>query len=466
VPWHLIALAIQTHPDQSDPVDDISRALTQDMEDLYESWAGRWILIGNGELHLDAAGTLGCYYLEAIATKEDCPVWISSSIALLCELAGDYVGRKDPRELRWNQGIDWFPLPGSRFSLMRKLLPSQVLRLVDGSVRPRRLIRHVDHTLSYAQILEGMEAALVTFMKRIHKRRRRVWLGLTGGLDSRLLLAAASKARIPIRTYTQEYRALPYGGGRRASLSLADRLLPKQLAAAVGLDHVLIRAGRFDEEKAALFDAHCARSSLEAGARHYYASGQYEFGDPGDIILTGNCIPVGRCAYWRRFADIHVPDAEKLAAVFGERGDSRTALLLDEWIKWADQSPQPGLDWRDRFEIEQREAGWVSDSVQAMELAEKQFCFPFNCSSFFALSLLVAPEKRGPGQHQRDLIRHMAPQLLEAPTNPDDAYFPALTRLYWHWRDDPLYPVTWAKLRYSRVFHRSKIMRAEVIKTS
>ena len=59
----LLGTAIQSLPDNPAPI-DILQGLQQgaDLLQLYASWAGRWVLIAQDEVHLDAGGLLGCYY--------------------------------------------------------------------------------------------------------------------------------------------------------------------------------------------------------------------------------------------------------------------------------------------------------------------------------------------------------------------------------------------------------------------
>ena len=60
--WHLLGVALQTDPARSAPEEELRRAQTAAVPDRYGDWSGRWVLIGNGQVHLDAAGLLGCFY--------------------------------------------------------------------------------------------------------------------------------------------------------------------------------------------------------------------------------------------------------------------------------------------------------------------------------------------------------------------------------------------------------------------
>ena len=60
--WYLLGTAVQTDTRRSGPIDELTQATASTVDDIYQSWAGRWVLIGDGRLYLDASGLLGCFY--------------------------------------------------------------------------------------------------------------------------------------------------------------------------------------------------------------------------------------------------------------------------------------------------------------------------------------------------------------------------------------------------------------------
>lgn len=64
--------------DEADPLDGIAATLSDAVPDLYASWAGRWVLIGRDQVHMDAGGLLGCFY----GKMPDNRIWASSSPGL------------------------------------------------------------------------------------------------------------------------------------------------------------------------------------------------------------------------------------------------------------------------------------------------------------------------------------------------------------------------------------------------
>jgi len=393
---------------------------------------------------------MGCYYLTDSGSSARNLVWLSSSPALLPELAEDRIGRKDPRRLVYRVGIEWFPPPRSQYAGMARLLPSQVLRLADGTVRLRSLVPDVDRTLPYDEVLGRLETGLLTFVRRMPTTGQTVWLALTAGFDSRVLLATVCKSATPARTFTQDYRNLPVADIYKHSISTADQILPRKLAKAAGLDHVWVRRGKFDSGKAALFDTHTSETCVDM-PRSFFARDQWNFAGSGDVILSGACFEVGRCYYWKKFVGSAIPDVRELVRVLQEDPDSSATPAVVEWIDWVRQTPHADLDWRDRLYIEQRLGGWRSAYEQSLDLLQADHVFPMNSSRAFSLMQSVPVEKRARGQHHIDLIERMAPRLAGFPMNPAYDYFPASTRLYWRCHDDPTYPIKWIVQKYAEL---------------
>ncbi len=443
--WCLIGLVSQSDPGRPDPPEAIRRSATGAVRDLYQTWAGRWMLVGNGRVHLDAAGLLGCYY-----RLDGGECWASSSAVLLIRPEEAGTVEIDPRPLVHRHGVEWYPPPRSRFGPIRRLLPSQVLDLARGAVEPRPLLPPLERH-GYARIVERLEERLVTALARLprvagaHDTRRedaRTWVPLTSGLDSRLVLAIAARLGMAQGTYTHE----------RPGLSIGDRLYPPRLARAAGLPHRLVRPGRFSARAEREYDEHTGRQSADVD-RRYYARGHWRFLRPGDLILRGGGFESGRCFYYHRLREASggaLPDPEDVAAWLGEPRSSTAVAGLREWLAHAAADPIEGLDWRDRFYLEQRLGGWLSALEQSLDLIDATRFYVANSAAVYGLLLSLDPERRRTGEHQRELIRRLAPRLLELPFNPDEDRFTRWERLRHRWREDPLAVVRAAARRVAR----------------
>ncbi len=383
VSWALLGFALQSDPARPDPAAEIAAAASSDVPGLSATWAGRWVLAGGGKVYPDAGALLGCCYWRKPADA-DSVVWVSSSSALLGRAAAEYGAAPSPHALVHGRGLDWFPPPQSRFSAVRRLLPSQLLNLATGQPEPRSWLPEVSTEGSYEDALAELERRLVTPLKKLPLRAgATVWVPLTAGFDSRLVLAAALRVGLPVRTYTNY----------RRRISVADLELPARLARAAGVPHQWHRPGRIRAEAERAYDEHSGGESVGVD-RGYFARGQWDFAREGDSVLRGGCFEVGRCYYYRRLPTprgSRPPEAATIAQGLREPPGTPTAGALAEWVAAADQAPVPGLDWRDRLYLEQRLAGWLSALEQSLDITLAERVHVANAAATYAL-LLGLPE--------------------------------------------------------------------------
>lgn len=408
--WHVLGLVVQTDANKSDPVREVAGATHSTIEHVYQTWAGRWILIGNGELHMDAAGLLSCFYSLKETGDGTRELWVSGSVALLADLLR--IDISNDRQIRHGEvAIDWYPPPRSRYEAVRRLLPSQVLVLANGDLRPRRLFPEITTSLGYDDVLDTLQRYLTSALQEASKAADTLWLPLTAGYDSRLLLAAAHYAGVSVKTYTQGYK----------NIEPLDRDIPPKLAEAVGMSHSLYWDGAYNSAAADLWDRHTGHHCVAAD-RRFVSHGQFEWCKKGDIILRGGGFEVGRCSYRRRFPESRTghlaPSAEVIVRGLGRKGlQGRESLVraMQEWVDWTMRTPHEELSWWDRLYLEQRIGGWASLTEQSLDLLDGETYQASNSQFFYAHVLQIPAEKRCATQHHVDLIGRMAPELLAFP---------------------------------------------------
>lgn len=359
-------------------------------------------------------------------------MWVSSSPALLARiLSPDAPPTMDPQQLRYEVGLSWFTPPLSRFAEMRRLLPSQIVELNTGSVRPRPLMPPIEHSRGYDETLALLKRSLVTALQRLPTEASRPWLGLTAGFDSRLILAIARCAGIDVMPFTRV----------SARMSLADRVLPPLLAHECGYEHIFLRGRRkANPDRKHLVAEHSAGHVSDGDAEPFIQSVRdslegISFGGHGFAIASG-------------FADLRLlPDtvsdpeigAAQIARVFREPTTSSATAGVRDWLEWALEHPHEHLDWRDRFFIEQRQAGWLSSKEQVYDLTRLERFPILNAARNYALLLGLEEDQRLGSLIQVELIRRIAPELLKYPFNPNDGYFGIIRATTIKSSDDPLY---------------------------
>ncbi|MEM9563996.1 MAG: hypothetical protein AAGA93_15345 [Actinomycetota bacterium] len=420
ITWLLLGLAGQTRPDRPDPVDELATSPTAAVGRVVEGWAGRWTLIGNGELHPDATAQLTCHWM----IDDDGSVLASSSPAILGELSPEH--RDEPRDLVYERGLSWVVPPLGTLDGARRLLPSQRLDLIDRTARWRRLVVPPAE-LTLARLDD--ETAMTAFVEAVGQAMLRApgdgprHLGLTAGADSRLVLAAALAAGVDIAPYTRI----------SARMSVADRVVPPRLAAAVGLDHRRVSGRPADPDRLRLARAHTGGHVSDGDALPFVEGVRDHF---TGIEFGGQGLGVGKVK--ERVLPAEIDDPAALSALLadhvGEPAGTVNRSALTAWLTSVaehqdGQDPADRVDWRDRFYIEQRLAGWQAAKEQLYDLNRHHRMIPINSARTIGLLLAVDPERRRTGDHRRQLIALADERLLAEPFNPPGATFGLATQL-------------------------------------
>jgi hypothetical protein len=267
-----------------------------------------------------------------------------------------------------------------------------------------------------------------------------------------LLLALCLHLNIPIRTYVQEVDRM----------ALGDWLIPPSLTRKEGLQHKRIRRRhRHSDDMLALYDQHTAMHSADVD-RLFVARHQWDLGTSRDVVLRGHCFGVARRYFWSRLQTPSTPlgailDGKSIATYFGEPENSSASDGLKEWVEWTKQNSDPAIDWRDRFFIEQRLAGWLSAIEQSLDLVNPVRFFPANSGRVLALLLRMPPENRVAAQTHVDIIERLAPRLNKLPYNPPNLHFGLESTLWFQATQDPLGIPKWFVNLPARL--RRKIIR-------
>ena len=399
--WYLLGIALQSDPNRPSPLDEITAAGSNEVDALATTWSGRWGLIGRGVLRPDAC-LFGCYY----GRDPEGRLLVSSSPALLRALLP---GGDESPVLDAHVGMDWYPPPASRFSNVKRLLPSQVLAYTDPGdpVAHRRLLRQ-PFEADYEATLAFVETAIRTVLRNAASLGRPIRLSLTGGHDTRVLLAAATRERFDYTTFTWD---IP-------GMSPADRVLPPLLARDAGVSHRFIARRRFDEGHLRMLDEHTALHTVDLD-RELVPWGQYEELPADAVVLLGNLFAIGATYFYTRLPARPASVATSVAEAFGfeehHAGSRAHREGMDEWADWIESYPEPAMDWRDRFFWEQWGTGWAGAAEQGTEVVDLDCISPMNCEAIIAAVLGLDPSRRYGKRWQVDLTYRLAPSLADHP---------------------------------------------------
>ncbi len=398
----LLGTAWQVREDRQEPVKELERlaeAYPNEIPEeavlsMEESWCGRYLLIVQGNVYLDAVGLLGVFY-----SREG----ISGSIRLLAEVM------ELPERIYQPAELNWLPGPLTQYDQIRRLLPSQIYHFRTGAVHGRQLLaswipecggdeeRIRKFTECFSNSLKNMTHAV---------SGRKILIALTGGYDSRTLLSLAAHAGIPFECFTLGYDRIPAG----------DKELPARLC------HILDRGYTYVNRDPDMYSEHRKKEYAlhtgglaDDGDKIFYSYGQYQeltkkFGDV--VVLRSSIWETAVEYYMKMMGDELEPQRIYDYLALPKGGIAENSLK--EYFSWAGQNRQDGISAVDRFYWEQRAGSWMSSIEQSFDMMEGILSLqPANSRFLITLLLSFPRDERIIRLHQRKIISFACPELLE-----------------------------------------------------
>jgi|AraplaMF_Col_mMF_1032025.scaffolds.fasta_scaffold00033_109 hypothetical protein len=410
VPFYLLGLAVLADPMETRSITVVfGHKTSAEIETWTSCWAGRWLLISEHACYQDAGGLLGLCYRRAGGN-----LWISSSPAILGEHLPDTpVASRLPWRIAHERGMDWIPAPFTTREGVLKVMPLRALRLPDGTIAP---VRYEAPPVGAAyQLAELLKTIIINWTQTGF---REYFVGLTAGLDTRTVLAAAVGAGVNFRTYTTLY---PF-------IAPCDATKPPRIAARVSAPHFRHRkfhAAADPDARRAMMEAHMDGAIFSPAVEHFAKFEEEFLVDGGVTLAKGNCFEIGRCYFWNKFANlVAIPtDADQILAAYRPQWDPEPLQLwkraLQSWIASLSEPIPLNMDWKDRFYLEQRLGAWLASHQMYPDIFDSTNFYPANCLWISDLLLRPNPAQRQCGEAQYEVIRTFAPHLLDLPVNPE-----------------------------------------------
>ncbi|MBK8908020.1 MAG: hypothetical protein IPM60_08950 [Rhodospirillales bacterium] len=314
----------------------------QQLEDALAELAGRWLILatvgGAARLYLDAVGARSLFYV----TAQESPVIAASNPALLATYADvplDVELLRACYRQKWSDG--WYG-QNTPYEGCLQLLPNHCLDVrsrVATRYWPRRPVEAVptaEASRRIAALLEGTIAAAAA--------RRPLYMGLTGGYDSRVLMACAGEQRKKINYFTI----------RRKPSSRDDVDTAVLLARRFALSHSVMEQFKSQEREERRV------CTLNVGGLQWDFVNQllrsWEFIPPGAFEVVGNVAEVLRCYYGGGWAGTDEVDARTLCQLCHV---PPSLLALQSFTSWLDSVPRDsGVALLDLFYWEHRIGSW------------------------------------------------------------------------------------------------------------
>jgi len=384
------------------PADDIAQWDGESAKELTKFWTGRWVLFTDNELLTDACGLMSAFY-----TNEKEQKYISSSLALICDFADITVSRSVE-----SSGLTWQLLPYTVADGVKLLLCTQKISFTQDDfcvVFDNRFDISFDMTTE--KKCEQISAYLVNAAKNICQfSAKTLYLALTGGKDSRLVLSAFLNAKSPFVAYTFEHK----------NISSSDKKIPAILSSKYGFLYKYIKRARFLKSLAEDY-YHFTKNNSKGADADFYAHSQFARIPKDAVIIRSGIFEVAQ-SYARSIAG-----ETKNAFCNGMKryyssitADFNQSRAFDEWIEYTDKFPIDNLDIRDRFYIEQRVGGWVAAIEQSMDLNDFTSIQIANCAALISILASATNDEREKLSLSYDVIKILKPELLSYGINVRD----------------------------------------------
>jgi hypothetical protein len=326
-----------------------------------------------------------------------------NSLRLVCEESGAPL--KPPAIIHGSRP-DWYPAPSTRAQGVRRLLLTQQLGLADFASRPRRLGFHEAGTTKWK---DSIADVLTNVFHGLGETGAPIWLALTGGFDSRTLLAAALRAGAPVHCFTFAF----------GKVSSDEAAVAAKVSAVAGVPHRTIRPGELNRDALALYRWWGAEQKGGADA-DMFAMGCWSALPEHAIVIRGLGFEFARDFY--RFPDTAFRTGSSLYKAMARPWvvpmQRDFPAMFDEWLRWVQASPEPTMRMNDRLYLEQRIGAWCATNEESLMLVRRPIFHPGAVMPCLNEMNGVELDARRDGAWQIALIEMLAPELLSVEWSP------------------------------------------------
>lgn len=406
----IIGLAWQCDACRKTPQEELERILSNNPEvslsDIYEmekTWCGRYVLIVKNTVFLDASGLLGIFFAKQA---------LSSSYSILCDTVG--IHNKYP-DKTFGVGMGYQPGMLTMHDSIQRMLPSQSYDYVSQKISYRKLYPAQGNLQSGSDQL--MEKLVTYFKTSLINMRSTVegdfWLSLTGGHDSRTLMALLEYADVAYNCFTLDVE----------NLTVADKEIPFRLAKLMQRKALFIKRNykNFSLKRLKNYIKHSNGFAKDQDAL------SYSFGQYGKLLENSPHVVVLRSSIWeiaikyyRKFedekGDLSLARIKKMHYILD--ADKRAIDSILQYFDYIRKNEEDYLSESDRFFWEIREGCWLPSIEQSCDIMENiTFLQPCNSRIFLELLFPLANNEKYPWEkgHQEKIIKRCCPDLLNVP---------------------------------------------------
>lgn len=371
----------------------------EDIFELENNWCGRYLLIAENWIYLDASGSLGVFYSKTT---------ISSSLNVLCAV--------EKKELRFppiehRHMPDFIPGMQTHYDDVCRLLPSQIFDIKERKWQTRPLL--FTYHSPYSNYSEGVSLLSKYFIHSLQNMNKCFpnhvfWLALTGGRDSRAAMSLLEKAQFNYKTFTLWHE----------NLDKNDYKIAKRLSCIAHKKHRFVRrnTNNYSSKRYEDYRRHTLGMAVDEDWK-FYAYRQYQ-----SLLFDENPIVILRSSIWEIANDyyemVYGKQSQDLSKVFPYI--NKYDLLynsITEWNNYVDEDViNKDISFANRVYWELRSGCWLSSIEQSFDMMENIVSLqPANCRLFISLLLAFPAEDRIQKYHENKIAELSYPPFAKIP---------------------------------------------------
>ncbi len=403
----LLGLAWQFLPERKTPMEEAELLCSrfpdeipqEEILNMEETWCGRYVLLYRDQIVTDTCALFPVYY-STLGVSSDC--------TLLAEQMGM---PRNNYQMPPKRVMNWMPGPRTQYDQIFRLLPSQIYRWETGKTEPGPLLATgyegiPDQGERLERIIACFDASLRNLQAELPDEK--LLVAITGGHDSRTLLALAKHAGVDFDAYTLLYDLIYEG----------DVTVPKELCKAAGITHHEIPRDKslYSEAREQEYLDHISGMVYDED-RVYYACRQFdplvkEFGNVA--VLRSGVWP--NVMEWYRRSFTPTGPGFDCYDWFGAEKGSLEETALQEYFAWNEKHPQRGLSACNVFYWEQRNGCWLSEIETGFDLMEHVTSLqPANCRYLMSMLMEFPEDERIMNYHQFRIVEQACPVMAKIP---------------------------------------------------
>ena len=377
-------------------------------------YGGRWILIASfGDkkyLFNDPTGLRQVFFTDPAITGA---LWMVAQPGLAekflnLQFDEEAIKYTDSHSFRVRDEFGW-PSSSTAFRGLTHLMPNHILDLNAGL--SHRFWPCAPIGTMSTEDAEAFITARLTNILRAAAIRYPLAIGMTAGIDSRIVMALAKDISSEIDFVTVRQRKMPDDH--------PDITIPAELCNKYGLNHVVIKAKTtMSADFSKLFKDNVFMATDIYGPDAEAIINRLQ---RKKAVITGSSGEIGRCPFLELFPASKYNGPIEAAEIAEAVNYKDEPFVIRHYQAWLDGAVNRyDIQLLDLFNWEQSHGNWVPMTQMQFDIAWREIITPYNCRDVLQAFLSVNQRDRiEPALLlQKNIISRSWPELLEQPINP------------------------------------------------